>query len=803
MKDTDKTKTKLIEELNELRASTAKAAERDHSSEDIYRTIIHTTQDGFWLVNSEGRLMDVNDAYIAMSGYTRAELVGIHIPDLDAFETETDTADRITRIIALGSDRFERVHRKKDGSTFDVEISTSFLPENGVFVTFLRDLSERNESDKRVSRQRYYLEKAQELGQIGTWELDLLQNKLYWTDENCRIFGVRPGSVVNYEVFLEIVHPSDREYVNNEWMAALGGKAYDIEHRILTNGQEDWVREKADITFDDNGTAISAVGFTQNITKRKNAVEALQRVNDLLQSGLDSMPLAYIVWDMDLNVTEWNKAAEIIFGYKREEVIGRNAVELIVPEKDRDAVSNVMKHLSAGDIMDYSERDNNVRKSGETISCRWYNRPLVTQNGDQFAILTIAEDVTTKMQMASTQADLQKKLARSERIEALGVLAGGVAHDLNNVLGPMVILPDMISEDLAKSDGKSTEDIAESLDVIRASAMRAASIVRDLVDLGRRANYDLVPVNINEHHCVAGDCADIESIRAINPGVSIVHKLAEEPLIISADESHFSRAICNLLQNGVESIESKGMVTLRTSKKSISEPLEGYETVPGGNYAIIEVSDTGAGIDEKLVGRVFEPFVTRKQNTDRSGSGLGLSVVHGIIKDHSGFIDVSSEVGKGSVFTLYLPLIDQPSADKEAPKDAAVVGGTERILVVDDELGQRFIGCKSLKRLGYEVAEAESGHQALKQFEKAKEAGAESPYDLAVLDMIMEDDLDGLKTYQAIQDLFPRQKVIICSGHAEDDRAKAARALGAGWLAKPYGVNGLSVAVRKRLDREG
>jgi two-component system cell cycle sensor histidine kinase/response regulator CckA len=181
---------------------------------------------------------------------------------------------------------------------------------------------------------------------------------------------------------------------------------------------------------------------------------------------------------------------------------------------------------------------------------------------------------------------------------------------------------------------------------------------------------------------------------------------------------------------------------------------------------------------------------------------LGLSVVHGIIKDHNGFIDVQSTVGEGSVFSIYLPLVEQTQGEGETATPAAVVGGTERILIIDDERSLRFTGRKSLEKLGYVVAEAENGHQALEYFENAKRAGVESPYDLIVLDMIMEPDLDGLRTYEAILYLFPEHKAIIGSGFAENDRAKAAQIHGADWLAKPYSLAELAGAVRKRLDRE-
>jgi len=292
-------------------------------------------------------------------------------------------------------------------------------------------------------------------------------------------------------------------------------------------------------------------------------------------------------------------------------------------------------------------------------------------------------------------------------------------------------------------------------------------------------------------------------LKAENPHVAFSIKPSAGSLVISGDESHLSRAVSNVVQNAAESIEKEGTVTIKTFKKRLDTPFAGYETVPQGDYAIIEISDTGEGIDKESLGQILEPFYTRKKKSTRSGSGLGLSVVHGIIKDHSGFIDVNSEAGAGSLFALYLPLVDAQPKEKicESP-DTPAVGGAERILIVDDEPGQRFIACKSLQRLGYEVTEAEDGHQALAHFEKAKRSGAASPYDLIVLDMIMEEGFDGLDAYEAILKLYPNQKALVASGHAEDGRARAAEDLGADWLAKPYQTADLTAAARKLLDED-
>ncbi len=265
------------------------------------------------------------------------------------------------------------------------------------------DISERKTTEHDLAKHRYYLEKAQEMGQIGTWELDLQKNELTWTDQNYKNFGVPLGTTpLTYETFLNAIHPDDRDFVSDQWSSALKGSSYDIEHRVLIDNKVRWMREKASVEFDTEENALKAIGFTQDITDRKKAGELLVTLKEQLQTSIDNMPSGYILWDTDLNVIEWNKASEAIFGYSREEVLGKNPVNLIVPENVRHLVVDVLKKLQVGEVASYSEQDNNIRKNGEIISCKWFNTPLGDKDGNIFGILSIAQDITK--QLLSEQA---------------------------------------------------------------------------------------------------------------------------------------------------------------------------------------------------------------------------------------------------------------------------------------------------------------------------------------------------------------------------------------------------------------
>ena len=257
-------------------------------SEKLFRELISQMSAGFALheiiLNDEGiptdyRFLDVNNSFEKLTGLKREEVVGRNVLDILP-QTEAYWIETYGKVALTGQSIVYENFSKEFGTYFEV---IAYSPQKNQFATIFLDMSERKQAEDTIKQQQYSLEKAQELGQIGTWELDLIRNKLYWTDENCRIFGVPVGTEVNYEIFMDIVHLDDREYVNREWNAALEGKPYDIEHRLVVDDTTKWVREKADVEFDEKGAAFKAIGFTQDITDRKQAAKELQKYQDHLE----------------------------------------------------------------------------------------------------------------------------------------------------------------------------------------------------------------------------------------------------------------------------------------------------------------------------------------------------------------------------------------------------------------------------------------------------------------------------------------------------------------------------------------
>jgi signal transduction histidine kinase/DNA-binding LacI/PurR family transcriptional regulator/ActR/RegA family two-component response regulator len=396
------------------------------------------------------------------------------------------------------------------------------------------------------------------------------------------------------------------------------------------------------------------------------------------------------------------------------------------------------------------------------------------------------------------ERSVQERLAATKRMESLRVLAGGVAHDLNNALGPLVALPDVLLEELQRlpADGHTVAKMRSDIEIIKTAALRAAQTIKDLLTLGRQGRTAKEDVDL---HRVVKCCVAESTLRLLEDKsrkVELVADCSVEKLLVRGSDSQLARAVGNLLSNAIEAIANEGRVVVKTTREHIKESLARFETVPPGDYAVLTVADDGCGIEPLDLGRVFEPFFSRKRAGARSGSGLGLAIVHGVVKEHEGFIDVVSSVGQGTTFSLYLPLAQARKASK--PSAATAPRRPARILIVDDEEIQLQTCQRVLQKLGYQVDTMMNGMRAYQAFRRAAPSG-KSPYDLLVMDMVLGGSLDGLEILDMIRLLFPGQKAILASGHASSERVQVAVNQGLIWLAKPYTVDSLAEAVADSL----
>ncbi len=390
----------------------------------------------------------------------------------------------------------------------------------------------------------------------------------------------------------------------------------------------------------------------------------------------------------------------------------------------------------------------------------------------------------------SAKWNTERQLHQAQKMEAIGTLAGGVAHDLNNVLYGLVGYPQLL---LMQIPEKSP--LREPILTIQKSGEKIAAIVQDLLTLARRGVAVTEVVNLNNIVSEYLISPEYENLKDFHPNVKLETDLQTGLLNILGSPIHLSKTVMNLVSNANEAMPKGGKISISTENRYIDRPIRDYDNITEGDYVVLRVSDTGIGISSANMERIFEPFYTKKV-MGRSGTGLGMAVVWETVKDHKGYIDVQSTEGKGTTFALYFPV-----TRKEVAKDKSLVSiqdymsKGESILVVDDVEEQRKIASIMLKELGYSVAVVSSGEEAVNYLK-------DNSADLLVLDMIMDPGIDGLETYKKILEFHSGQKAIIVSGFSETERVKEAKRLGAGtYVKKPYLLEQIGIAVKTELEK--
>ena len=413
------------------------------------------------------------------------------------------------------------------------------------------------------------------------------------------------------------------------------------------------------------------------------------------------------------------------------------------------------------------------------------NEELLRQN------VRLEEEIEERIRGEEERRKIEAELQNAKKMETIGALAGGVAHDLNNILGGIVGYPDLMLLDLPQES-----PLRSPLEDIKKTGIKAAAIVSDMLTLARRRIDATEVVNLNSVIYEYCESPELEALKKFHPSVEI--ELSLDPVLMNIHGSpfHLSKVLMNLVSNAAEAMPDGGRILISTENLKTSSWTGAFEEIREGEYSVLSVTDTGVGIAADEREKIFEPFYSKKK-LGRSGTGLGMAVVWGSVKDHNGYIDLDSKEGKGTKFTLYFPATQEPVAPaKPAYPGIELRGRGESIVVIDDVKEQREIATRILKELGYSVQAFGSGEEAI---EYLKQASA----DLLILDMLMEPGMDGLETYKRIIELHPRQKAIITTGYAETIRIKEALQMGVGTcLKKPFLIDEISHAIRAELKKE-
>jgi signal transduction histidine kinase len=401
----------------------------------------------------------------------------------------------------------------------------------------------------------------------------------------------------------------------------------------------------------------------------------------------------------------------------------------------------------------------------------------------------LLQEISERRLAEQERQRLEAQLKQAEKMEAIGKLAAGVAHDLNNILSGLVTYPDILLLDLPEGS-----ELRQFLLIIKQSGEKAAAIVQDMLTLSRQGMAEKKVININKIIADYLHSPEYLQLRSNHPLVQLEVDLQEELFNVKGSPIQLSKALMNLLNNAFESNLVNGVVKISTQNCYLDRPWEGYERISEGEYVILTVSDTGIGIDAEDLHKIFEPFFTKKK-LGRSGTGLGMTLIWSAVKDHGGFMDIKSTEGRGSTFEIYFPATRQEVTAKDPLFTLEDCRGTESVLVVDDIPEQREIASMMLRKLGYTVHAAASGEAAVEYLQDKK-------VDILVLDMIMAPGIDGCETYNRIIKDHPGQKAIITSGFSESERVTEAQRLGVGeYIKKPYTLDKVVRAIRVELDR--
>ncbi|MCX5855633.1 MAG: PAS domain S-box protein [Deltaproteobacteria bacterium] len=773
-------------------------------SEARYTLIMNNITDRIWLTDMNFKVIWASESVMRDRGYHLEEINPFPFEKLltpDSLETviktisEELTPQRLQQKDIDISKTLELEFFRKDGSAFWSEVKMRVLRyPDGTPSSILgvgRDITERKamETLLRENQQKIRAIFDQSFQFIGLMTLD---GTLVEVNKSAlELVGHAEKDVLGKPFWKTPWwqhSPELQEKVRLAVHKAAGGETvlFEATHRAH-DGTIHFVDFSLKPVTDERGSIQWLMPEGRDISQRKRAEDELRESEERYRSLVEKVNEGIFV-AQDGIIKFINRTGVEISGYSAQEIISKPFLEIIHPD-DRVMVRERYLRRLKGEGFESRYAFRFITKNGDI---KWVELGAALINFEgRPATLNVLTDITERRQTEEEKRSLEERLQRAEKMEALGTLAGGVAHDLNNVLGVVVGYTELLLDRVDESNS-----IRPSLVKIMKGGERAAAIVQDLLTLARRGVPGKNVLNLNK---IIADCQQLpefENLSSYHASVRIKADLNPDLLNISGSSVHLGKTLLNLVSNAVEAMPNGGTVTIKTTNQYLDKPIQGYDEVREGDYVVLSVSDTGEGIPASDQKRVFEPFYTKKV-MGRSGTGLGLAVVWGTVKDHHGYINVESEEGKGSTFTLYFPVTrEEISAERIAVVISEYMGKGESILIVDDVKEQRDLATEMLRKLNYTITSVSSGEEAVAYLK-------EHQADLMVLDMIMYPGMDGLDTYKKVVEIHQKQKAIIVSGFSETDRVTATQALGAGaYVRKPYVIEKLGLAVRRELDRK-
>ena len=767
--------------------------DRLRESEEKFRTLaercpfaIMIYQDDYWVY--------VNPAAETISGYTPEKFYRMHFWDIvhPDFRKMVLESGKKRQAGKPAPPTYDLKIMHQTGRELWVSLSGSSLMYEGkpAGLVTIMDITERKKAEAGLQESEEKYRTILENMEDGYFEVDIAGNFTFYNQamsnilgyENNELMGMNNRQYMDSENAQNVYNAFNHVYKTEESYKALDWKL------IRKDGTTCNVETSISLLKNENGQTTGFKGLARDITERQQNAKALEESEARYRLLADNVNDNIWIFDLETFCFSYvSPSVEGITGFTSEEATGFRLEDTLTPSS-LDFANKIMEEELIASSRNFDPLRSRTleleqyHKNGSTVWTEVVVQFIYDQKQQPIKILGVTRDI-------SERKKLQEQLHKSQKMKSLGLLAGGVAHDLNNVLSGIVSYPELL---LMKLPNES--ELRKPLKTIMESGNRAAAIVQDLLTIARGVAITKETLKLNDLVSDYFDSPEFKKLKQFYPGITFRTHLAGDSLNIDASDVHIRKVLMNLIANATEAVKESGNVSVSTENRFLDIPLKGYEEIDIGEYVVFSVADDGPGISSRDLKRVFEPFYTKKK-MGRSGTGLGLSVVWNVMRDHKGYIDVKSD-GDGTLFELYFPI----SRDALLKTDINLSltnykGNGETILVIDDVESQREISSMMLDMLGYKYKSVSSG-------EKAIEYLKHHTVDLILLDMIMEPGINGYETYKRIIKIHPGQNTIILSGFSETEDVRRTQSLGAGkYIKKPITLEKLGVAIKEELEK--
>ncbi|MDD8017937.1 MAG: PAS domain S-box protein [Bacteroidota bacterium] len=647
---------------------------------------------------------------------------------------------------------------------------------------------ERKRIEEALRQAHDHLREAQRVAHFGSWEADLVTGKLKWSDEMYHIYGVARESFVHtHDAWLELIYPEDRHVVQSPLETTDGNKEHieNLQFRIVRpDGSIRFVESTTKAYFDLNGKAFHMIGVTHDITERRWAEEALKTSEEKYRLLSETAEDIITVYNSSGEISYLNTIGQKYFELTENNYQGRNIFEF-VSKKYHELLKNNFKERLSGFLGSRLFEIELINKQGTSIPAEIRSTPIVV-GGNITGFISVARDITGRKFAEEKEKSLQSQLIQAQKLESLGTLAGGVAHDFNNILG-IILAHSSILNRVASEPAK----LSRSVDAIDQAVKRGAGLVKQLLTVARKSDVLFERINVND------SIKEISNmLRETFPKtIEYAEQLDPQLPFIKADRNQLYQVLLNLCVNARDAMPEGGTLTIKTGTISGDEVHNKFPGAEREHYVWMSIADSGVGIDPETKARMFDPFFTTKELG--KGTGLGLSLVDGIVRANHGFIAVESEVGHGTTFTIYLPAPQSPMevTPKQTLRKEEVIGGTETILLIEDEEMLRELLKAVLVSQGYRVLTAADGEEGVSVFSRHQKEVA-----VVITDMGLP-KLSGREVFRNIRTINPKAKVIMASGFIEqNDKSEMLKAGVKLFVQKPYFPDEILRTLRSVID---